>query len=319
MQTAYVQQITADCGCTAGSCDATKCDGQTGGTEFDLLETSFVGFTASSETPIAYNGNCVSSGGTECTLSGEPGCAYPGSPCETVINTQNITGCETLQTCEATATKDLSHSYPSCTWSLTQKSMRFQVETEQLDFSAQDFTVISANAYFKGQHDSKDTLLNDRSGTRRPTGTDASAVPPSERFWAPTLSNAESANCQAAYAVQVQKGASTGDDGKYSGRWIRLDIDLTGHTAKYDYTFYEKGAVDDASVQVAGTSSVQLDWYDSAATLFDEGDGSFHWVFSNWDSSHKVFGVNSPNGNNYYRDTGSMPASGKQHYYVVPQ
>jgi hypothetical protein len=115
------------------------CDGRTGGNEFDMVETGYVGFN--NTWYINDHARCETKAcnAQKCWNGKVPGCSWEGGPCKQGdYNNCNIQ-------------KDPDNMPAPCTWTDVQSGFSMCTQSAQLDPMKQDFTKLSANAYLDGE------------------------------------------------------------------------------------------------------------------------------------------------------------------------
>jgi len=201
-------------------CNApTDCDGQVGGSEFDMIETGFVGFNDTQV--IDDNFRCDQS--ESWSVDGHSGCA--SSKC-------GSSGCNTGycaygddKNCNWAKTRE---EMPSrCTWTDVQQSVSFCTQQSRLDPTKQDFTQFSSNGYATGHSGPQTWSFEKHDGVSAQNGGTA---------W----------------------GVHSPDEQRFGNRWIKLDLSLQGDTAVYDYTFYEPSEPSNTRAKVAGRQQLKL-------------------------------------------------------------
>merc|ERR1719336_653780 len=131
--TSYVQPMPDDCE------NPNDCDGRTGGNEFDMVESGYVGFN--NTWFINDHVRCETSAcnAQKCWNGKVPGCSWEGGPCKQGdYNNCNIQ-------------KDPDNMPDPCTWTDVQNGFSMCTQSAALDPMKQDFTQLSANAYVDGQ------------------------------------------------------------------------------------------------------------------------------------------------------------------------
>lgn len=211
---AYVQTIKE--GCT----EPTACDGQKGGSEFDLIETGFVGFNSRTvENNIDF---CESRcGGRNCSSQfGAPGCTWDKPPNKITCQIGDAKECNNIKSKEQIKSKD-------CTWTDVQSSISFCTQKAYLDPRSQDFTQLAANGYLHGKTGKAAWSSKGSAGTA-------------------------TQNDQTAWSVE------TPDSVRWGNRWIKINLKLVGNDAVYTYHFFRPGPVSDVYVPVVGARSLTL-------------------------------------------------------------
>jgi len=130
--TSYVQPMPDDCE------NPNDCDGRTGGNEFDMVETGYVGFNSTWFINDHVRCETKACNAQKCWNGKVPGCSWEGGPCKQGdYNDCNIQ-------------KDPDHMPTPCTWTDVQSGFSMCTQSAQLDPMKQDFTQLSANAYLDG-------------------------------------------------------------------------------------------------------------------------------------------------------------------------
>lgn len=131
--TSYVQPMPDDCE------NPNDCDGRTGGNEFDMVETGYVGFNNTWYINDHVRCETPACNAQKCWNGKVPGCSWEGGPCKQGdYNDCNIQ-------------KDPDNMPDPCTWTDVQSGFSMCTQSAQLDPMKQDFTKLSANAYLDGK------------------------------------------------------------------------------------------------------------------------------------------------------------------------
>jgi hypothetical protein len=131
--TSYVQPMPDDCE------SPNDCDGRTGGNEFDMVETGYVGFNSTWFVNDHVRCETKACNAQKCWNGNVPGCSWEGGPCKQGdYNNCNVQ-------------KDPDNMPAPCTWTDVQNGFSMCTQSAALDPMKQDFTQLSANAYVDGK------------------------------------------------------------------------------------------------------------------------------------------------------------------------